>query len=68
VLPRLCTNQNDGAPGVIREAIGTAEEVASDIYQAYQKGKDIIYTKWLWRWITAIIKLLPEKLFKRLKL
>ncbi len=48
----------------------TAEpaEVAEDIYTAYKKGKDIIYTKWLWRWIMAIIKAIPEKVFKRLKL
>ncbi|MCK9374513.1 MAG: SDR family oxidoreductase [Syntrophobacterales bacterium] len=43
-------------------------EVAADIYAAYKKGKDIIYTKWLWRWIMAIIKAIPETVFKRLKL
>ena len=43
------------------------EEVARDIYQAYQT-KNINHTKRLWRWIMAIIKLLPEKLFKRLNL
>ena len=46
--------------------LAQTEEVASDIYQAYKKGKDIIYTKWLWKWIMAVIKLLPEKIFKRL--
>jgi len=48
----------------------TAEpsEVAADIYAAYKKGKEIIYTKWPWRWIMAIIKAIPEKIFKRLKL
>jgi decaprenylphospho-beta-D-erythro-pentofuranosid-2-ulose 2-reductase len=44
------------------------EEVADDIYTAYKTGKEIIYTKWLWRWIMAIIKAIPEKIFKRLKL
>ena len=43
-------------------------EVAEDIYTAYKKGKEIIYTKWLWRWIMAIIKAIPETVFKRLKL
>jgi decaprenylphospho-beta-D-erythro-pentofuranosid-2-ulose 2-reductase len=43
-------------------------EVAEDIYIAYKKGEEIIYTKWLWRWIMAIIKIIPEKIFKRLKL
>jgi decaprenylphospho-beta-D-erythro-pentofuranosid-2-ulose 2-reductase len=44
------------------------EEVAADIYRAYHKGKDIIYTKGLWRWIMAVIKMIPETVFKRLKL
>jgi len=43
-------------------------EVAEDIYTAYKKGKEIIYSKWLWRWIMAIIKAIPETVFKRLKL
>lgn len=43
-------------------------EVAEDIYIAYKKGKEIIYTKWFWRWIMASIKAIPEKTFKRLKL
>ncbi|MCP4683425.1 MAG: hypothetical protein GY864_13925 [Desulfobacterales bacterium] len=43
-------------------------EVAEDIYKAFRKKKDIIYTKWFWRWIMAAIKGIPEKIFKRLKL
>jgi decaprenylphospho-beta-D-erythro-pentofuranosid-2-ulose 2-reductase len=44
------------------------EEVAEDIYRAFQKKKNIIYTKWFWRWIMAIIKGLPEVVFKRMGL
>ena len=44
------------------------EEVAGDVYLAYKKGKDIVYTKWHWKWIMMCIKLLPEKIFKRLEL
>ena len=43
-------------------------EVAEDIYNAYKKGKEIIYTKRSWRWIMLIIKAIPEKIFKRLNL
>jgi len=42
--------------------------VAEDIYQAYKKGKDVIYSKWLWRWIMLLIRFTPEAVFKRLKL
>jgi short-subunit dehydrogenase len=41
------------------------EEVAEDIYQAYRRGKNIVYTKWLWKWIMLIIRNIPEKLFVR---
>jgi len=40
------------------------KEVAKDIYIAQQKGKDILYTKWIWKWIMLIIKMIPEWKFK----
>jgi short-subunit dehydrogenase len=48
----------------------TAEpaEVAEDIYRAFQKKKDVLYTKWFWRYIMLIIRNIPERVFKRLKL
>jgi len=44
------------------------EQVATDIYNGWKKGKNIIYTKWFWRFIMMIIVLIPEFLFKKLKL
>jgi short-subunit dehydrogenase len=44
------------------------EEVAEDIYGAYKKGKDVVYSKWFWKWIAFIIESIPEPLFKRLRL
>jgi decaprenylphospho-beta-D-erythro-pentofuranosid-2-ulose 2-reductase len=32
------------------------------------KKKNIIYVRWFWRWIMLIIKLIPEPVFKKLKL
>ena len=48
----------------------TAEvkEIADDVYGTYKKGKDIVYCKWFWKWIMYIIKSIPERLFKRLRL
>jgi short-subunit dehydrogenase len=40
------------------------EEVAEDIYKAQQKGKNVLYTKWIWRWVMMIIKMIPEWKFK----
>lgn len=39
-------------------------EVAEDIYQAQHKGKNVLYTKWMWKWIMLIIKNIPEWKFK----
>lgn len=44
------------------------DEVAEDIYKAFKKNKSVVYTKWFWKWIMAIIKTIPELVFKRMKL
>ena len=46
----------------------TPEKVAEDIFKAQQKGKDILYTTWKWKYVMLIIKLIPEKIFKRLNI
>ena len=43
-------------------------EVAKDIFKAQQKGKDIVYTKWIWRYIMMIIKAIPEWQFKKMSI
>jgi decaprenylphospho-beta-D-erythro-pentofuranosid-2-ulose 2-reductase len=44
------------------------KDVASDVFAAEQKDKDVLYTKWFWKWIMLIITSIPESLFKKLKL
>lgn len=44
----------------------SAEKVAKDIFSAISRNKEIVYTPWFWRYIMAIIRLLPEKIFKKL--
>lgn len=44
------------------------EEVAKDIIRAQKSKKDVIYTKWFWEIIMFIIKAIPEKIYKKLKL
>jgi decaprenylphospho-beta-D-erythro-pentofuranosid-2-ulose 2-reductase len=43
-------------------------DVAKDIFKAQQKNKDIVYTKWFWKWIMLIIKSIPTKIFKKLSM
>ena len=54
-----------GLPGLLT---ATPQQVAEDIYNGYRKSKDTIYTRWFWRWIMTIIRMIPEPLFKRLSL
>lgn len=42
--------------------------VASDVFSAVKYQKDVIYTRWFWKWIMLIIKLIPEQIFKKLTL
>jgi short-subunit dehydrogenase len=46
----------------------TPEEVGTAVYHAVIKKKNVIYVRWFWRWIMLIIKLIPEPVFKKLKL
>jgi hypothetical protein len=44
------------------------ERVARDISRAIEHGKSVLYTPAIWFRIRAVIRLIPETLFKRLKL
>ena len=44
------------------------EEVGKAVYTAVQKKKNVIYVRWMWRWIMLIIKCIPEFQFKKMKL
>lgn len=46
----------------------TPEQVASDIVRACDNHKGIVYTPWFWQWIMLIIKLIPEFVFKKIRL
>lgn len=48
--------------------VATPDRVARDVVEAIDRRRDVIYTPWFWGWIMAIIRLIPEALFKRLKL
>jgi len=52
-------------PGLL---VAEPEEAARDIYRAFKRGKDRVYSKWFWRYIMLIIRWLPERVFKRTNL
>ncbi len=44
------------------------EEVAQAIWRAVERKTDVVYVRPLWRWIMAIIRAIPEGLFKKLSI
>ena len=44
------------------------EKVSSIIYEGYKNKKDILYVLPIWKLIMILIKLIPESIFKRMKL
>lgn len=46
----------------------TPEQAARDMVRALEGRRDVVYIRWFWRWIMAIITHLPEPLFKRTRL
>lgn len=44
------------------------EAVATAIFKAAARKKNVVYVKWHWKYIMLIIKLIPEGIFKKLSL
>jgi decaprenylphospho-beta-D-erythro-pentofuranosid-2-ulose 2-reductase len=44
------------------------ETVAKGITKAIERKKDLVYLPWFWCWIMMIIRNIPEKIFKKLKI
>ncbi len=61
------TRMTEGMP-LPRPLTATPEQVADRIFAAMKKKKNTIYVKWFWRWIMLVIKIIPEPVFKKLKL
>jgi decaprenylphospho-beta-D-erythro-pentofuranosid-2-ulose 2-reductase len=44
------------------------EEVGNAVYDAVKNKKNVVYVKWMWRWIMFIINSIPEFQFKKMNL
>lgn len=44
------------------------EKVGRAIYKVMLSPRPVVYLPWFWKWIMMIIKLIPEPIFKKLKL
>ncbi|MCX7878045.1 MAG: SDR family oxidoreductase [Ignavibacteria bacterium] len=48
--------------------LASPEKVGKDIFKAMLNKKNVIYTPFYWKWIMFIVKLIPESIFKKLKI
>ena len=55
-----------GMPGMF--FVATPEYIGQRIVMALDRRSDIVYLPWFWRYIMLIIRLIPERIFKRLRL
>ncbi|GGA14210.1 SDR family NAD(P)-dependent oxidoreductase [Neptunicoccus cionae] len=46
--------------------VASPEQIAQDLWTAHEKRKNTLYTPFFWRYIMAIIKSIPEPIFKKL--
>jgi short-subunit dehydrogenase len=60
------TPMTEGLPGLF--LVASPEAVARDILRAYKRKRDVVYTPWFWRWLMWVVRCIPERLFKRLRL
>jgi decaprenylphospho-beta-D-erythro-pentofuranosid-2-ulose 2-reductase len=40
--------------------------VARDVVRALDRGRDVVYTPWIWRLVMLVVRAIPERMFKRL--
>lgn len=55
-----------GRPGLF--LVASPQYVAERIARAVERSADVVYVPWFWRYIMLVIKLIPEAIFKRMKL
>ena len=55
-----------GLPGMF--LVASPDAVARACLAAGRAGREIVYVPWFWRWILLIIRMIPERVFKRLSI
>jgi decaprenylphospho-beta-D-erythro-pentofuranosid-2-ulose 2-reductase len=61
------TSMTEGM-GMKASMLADVDDVANTLVKAIDKGTDIVYVPWKWEIIMGIIKLIPERVFKKMNL
>jgi len=68
VLPGFVATQMTDGMDLPARLTAEPDEVADAVFKAVRKQKSIIYVKPIWRLIMVIIRNIPERIFKRMKI
>jgi len=60
------TEMTYGLPGMF--LVADPEQIGEGVARAVERGRDVVYLPWIWRYIMLCVRLIPERLFKRLAL
>ena len=60
------TSMTQGMKG--EERFADVSAVATTLVKAIDRGRDVVYVPGLWRWVMAVIRAVPERVFKKLNL
>lgn len=52
-------------PGIL---VATPDQVAADIVKAIDSGKNVLYTRWFWRYIMLAIIHIPDRIFRKMNI
>ncbi len=58
------TGMTEGLP--VPPFAGTPEQVARDVLVAIKKGKPVLYTPFMWRWVMLVIRQLPRFIMRKI--
>lgn len=61
------TSMTQGMP-LNPKLTATPQKIASDIYKAANKKKNVLFSLWIWKYIMMIITSIPEGMFKKMKM
>jgi short-subunit dehydrogenase len=61
------TAMTEGIVDPASPLVATPDHVARDVLRAIRRRRATLYTPWFWRWVMLVIRLLPERVFVRMK-
>jgi len=68
VLPGFVATQMTDGMDLPPKLTAQPEEVGRAIVKAVEKGKDVIYVRPVWRLVMAVIRAIPEGVFKKMRI